>query len=1117
MSLTTIGLLVVLLMAPLAHIAAQAPAIVVEAPKTDDVEMLQSQIALLESRSDISASERSLAVDQLRAALARLESAAAARLAVDRYIQELENAPTTITRLSAESDAPLRMMAIGAELDDPVQLQLQLASMHASAATLRGRSQTFSEQLRTMVLRPAEARLELAGLRQELDLPQITMSASTSALQLEVSRIRDDAVRQDLNGRIAMIEQELLSLPTREAITSAQLDLAARQLRQIEAAISTSEQRVQQLRENSARQKVSAAQAAVRELVGQPAALRDYAAATLTIVDSLTAITNSLTAARVDQDAMRVRLRQVAEARDNAEQIFSIGRLGDEQGKLLRGLQKSLPAVAALERAVLSRNDELTELRLARFETEQKLRPLGDSALAAQQELVDAKLGPTDHSSAMLPLIESRREALLDLQALQRQRIDALMQVNALESELQQSTAQLRRMLNKRLLWLPSATPVDATWLNDLTYGANWLFAPDNAARVGRGLGAAVMRRPFLVLFVVAALGALFVFRGRLPATIGQLAKPVGRRDDRFNVTLAALLVTVTLAIPVPLAVGFAGWLLSGMGGAATNLAAWGNGLISTAIVLFMLGLFRNMCLPEGLFIAHFHWNTDGTRRLGRALRLLATAIAPAALLTGIAATAGEDLSLSEGIGRFGFVLGSLALALFLYRVFRPQGGALTGGLARDGLTWRTRKIWFWTIVATPIALAALAMIGYFVTASELQARLFTSGWIVLATIIMFNVVMRGVTVAGRRAAHEQADTRRAKTFADAVAKAAADASGEALPYLQEESEIDVLVVSQQTRILLRAAAGLLLTVLLWGIWSSIFPALNVFNDVVLWSHVVTTTAGDTVQAVTLGHVLLSLLILALTFVAARNLPGFLEIVVLQRFSRDAGARYAIVTISRYAILALGLLIAFNRIGADWSQLQWIVAALGVGLGFGLQEIVANFVSGIIILFERPVRVGDLISIGNTTGTVSRIKIRAITITDADNFEVLVPNKAFITGTVQNWSLTSTVTRLVVKVGIAYDSDLAVARKTMLDTAQAHPQVLASPIPTLLFLGFGDSALEFELRVFVGKIEHRLSTLSDLHTELHAALKRANIEIPFPQRDLYIRQSPRIAGADPIS
>ena len=139
------------------------------------------------------------------------------------------------------------------------------------------------------------------------------------------------------------------------------------------------------------------------------------------------------------------------------------------------------------------------------------------------------------------------------------------------------------------------------------------------------------------------------------------------------------------------------------------------------------------------------------------------------------------------------------------------------------------------------------------------------------------------------------------------------------------------------------------------------------------------------------------------------------------------------------------------------------------------------------------------------------------TITDADNFEVLVPNKAFITGTVQNWSLTSTVTRLVVKVGIAYDSDLAVARKTMLDTAQAHPQVIASPIPTLLFLGFGDSALEFELRVFVGKIEHRLSTLSDLHTELHAALKRANIEIPFPQRDLYIRQSPRIAGADPIS
>jgi potassium efflux system protein len=170
-----------------------------------------------------------------------------------------------------------------------------------------------------------------------------------------------------------------------------------------------------------------------------------------------------------------------------------------------------------------------------------------------------------------------------------------------------------------------------------------------------------------------------------------------------------------------------------------------------------------------------------------------------------------------------------------------------------------------------------------------------------------------------------------------------------------------------------------------------------------------------------------------------------------------------------------------------------------------LQEIVANFVSGIIILFERPVRVGDLITIDDTVGTVSRIQIRAITITDADNFEVLVPNKAFITRSVKNWSLTSSVTRLVVKVGIGYGSDVALAQKTMLDVARANEHVLESPAPVVLFLGFGDSSLDLELRVFVGRIEQRMSTLHDLHVAVLDAFDKAGIEIPFPRRDVHVQ------------
>nr|MBP6719059.1 mechanosensitive ion channel [Rhodoferax sp.] len=318
---------------------------------------------------------------------------------------------------------------------------------------------------------------------------------------------------------------------------------------------------------------------------------------------------------------------------------------------------------------------------------------------------------------------------------------------------------------------------------------------------------------------------------------------------------------------------------------------------------------------------------------------------------------------------------------------------------------------------------------------------------------------------------------------------------------------IDVVAVSQQTRALWRAASFIVLLVLLSGIWGGLVPALSVFNDIALWSQVVTTSAGDTMEVITLGHVLLGLLVLLMTFIAARNLPGFLELTLLQRLQIDAGTRYAISTIGRYTIIGIGLATAFNYVGADWSQLKWIVAALGVGLGFGLQEIVANFVSGLIILFERPVRVGDVVSIGLTTGTVSRIRIRAITITDFDNFEVIVPNKSFITGTVQNWSLTSQVTRVLIKVGVAYGSDVLQVQKLMLDVATANPQVLSAPAPSAYFVNFGPSALDFELRVFVSSIDQRLVTQHELHVALDAAFQQAGVDIPFPQREIHLRST----------
>jgi potassium efflux system protein len=197
----------------------------------------------------------------------------------------------------------------------------------------------------------------------------------------------------------------------------------------------------------------------------------------------------------------------------------------------------------------------------------------------------------------------------------------------------------------------------------------------------------------------------------------------------------------------------------------------------------------------------------------------------------------------------------------------------------------------------------------------------------------------------------------------------------------------------------------------------------------------------------------------------------------------------------------------FGLLGVRWGHLQWMAAALTVGLGFGLQEIFANFVSGLIVLFERRVRVGDVITVGGVTGTVTSISTRASTLLDFDRKEVMVPNKTLITEQLTNWTLTDAVTRNIVKVGVAYGSDVDAVHRALRRAAHEEPRVLAQPAPDSFFLGFGQSSLDFELRVFVQRVDQRVDITSSLHQRINALLAEAGINIAFPQMDLWVRSA----------
>jgi potassium efflux system protein len=290
----------------------------------------------------------------------------------------------------------------------------------------------------------------------------------------------------------------------------------------------------------------------------------------------------------------------------------------------------------------------------------------------------------------------------------------------------------------------------------------------------------------------------------------------------------------------------------------------------------------------------------------------------------------------------------------------------------------------------------------------------------------------------------------------------------------------------------------------LWAIWDQVLSAFQTVLDIQLWSSSAEVEGVTRQVPITLANLVTGVVIALITFVAAKNLPGVLEITLLNRLSMDKGARYAFTTVCRYVITAIGVVIAFSTIGFKWSQLQWLIAALSVGIGFGLQEIVANFISGIIILFERPIRVGDVVTVDNTSGRVSRIRIRATTITDWDNKEYVVPNKEFVTGRVLNWTLTNNVNRIVITVGVAYGSDTELARELLLKVANEHPRVLDDPAPLATFDQFGDNALNFTLRCYLPSMEKRLSTVNELHMAIDKVFREAGITIAFPQQDVHI-------------
>jgi len=307
-------------------------------------------------------------------------------------------------------------------------------------------------------------------------------------------------------------------------------------------------------------------------------------------------------------------------------------------------------------------------------------------------------------------------------------------------------------------------------------------------------------------------------------------------------------------------------------------------------------------------------------------------------------------------------------------------------------------------------------------------------------------------------------------------------------------------------------------------IWLSLFVYL-----VYVWDQSGTTlerlvdlvVLGGTVGDVNLvpAKIIGGMLVFAGLLILIGWVKGWIDRRWLQHILMERGAREALITLFGYVAFIIALLIGLTRAGVDLSALVFVSSALALGIGFGMQAIASNFVSGLILLFERPIRTGDFISVGDIEGFVRKISIRATEIETMDNQNVLVPNSELVSGRVTNWVLHDTFGRLRIRVGVKYGSDVEAIREILEQVACSHPDVITdgrAPAPRALFMGFGDSSLDFELRCRINRIDRRFNVTSDINFGIDAAFREAGITIPFPQRDLHIVSYPDSEAAPAV-
>ncbi len=1088
-------------------------------------EIVAQETATMEAVAELPDEVKNEVKERLRKASEWLDAEAVSKKRQAELEALLPQIPTQLAEarksLAEFSDAEFQAMPTGSSI---AELESQLASLRqqveADESLYRQRETEFESRttrLTTLTKEGAELEQRLTDLRTQIDSIK-PIDPITRSQQLEI-RARLQLRGQELiTGKLERrrLEEAAELLPVRRDLAKRIWTNRQKMLARWQTSIDNWRKEESKRQAQVARGLVENSHPALKSLAEENAQIAEQRMKTAAQIQRVTELTKQLNKLNKELED------DFAELRDRVEHAGTTSTTG----LLLRKKRSELPDAAQFATRATFVQTTMPEAHLQLLEWKRQRREVDDPEETAKKLVnsLDSSLANADRDQAvdvLVRMMNDRRELLekaIPDQDTYLQDLNALELVN---QQLRNQVAEFRQYLNQRVLWIRSTDMISSSDLYDARDGLANILSPARWIATLRVGGGAILKRPAVAIGLLAIVILLIMFRARLHSSQRRLVEPpLPGQAAHYGPYLAAFGISVLLSARWPALLMAIGYRLKVAADSSSWTESVGNSLITSVAFLWGCELIRELCRRDAIGERVFGWPAKATATVRTTLELTILCGTPLFALLQLTQYGAVDEMQSLQRVLFIGILGLLGVQLA--GLTRPRGVLMSciSESAPSSLVVRGKHaIWF-SITAAPLAFVILSITGYHFSAYQLSSHLAETAAMLVGIIIVHSLSLSWLHVVGYNRS-----IREATALAESELPSASPTTefGSLADDMEAERSIKAVTptspnVDNEVRDLLRYACMLLLVAGGWFIWSEVLPALRVFDNVVLWQNIepvaetiVDSQGHDAIQIVdhtvptTLTDLMVAFLVCVATMLIGRRIPGVVELTVLEHLPMEQSGRQAVSIIVRYVATVAGILVACNVIRLSWSSVQWLAAAMTVGLGFGLQEIFANLVSGLIILVERPIRVGDIVTVGDVTGTVTRMQMRATTVTDYDRRELIVPNKKFITDNVINWTLSDPISRVVLPVGVAYGTDVSKVRKILLRIAFECPFVLTEPRANTLFKGFGDSTLNVQLMVFIPQRSVYLEVVNELNGAIAKEFAAANIQIAFPQLDLHVK------------